>query len=86
MRLQDRVAIVTGGSRGIGRAYTERFLREGASVVIADVDDASAARRPCSSSRSSARWRSSTATSPTPIPPTRARAPPSTASGASTSS
>jgi 3-oxoacyl-[acyl-carrier protein] reductase len=39
MRLQGRVAIVTGGGRGIGRAYTERFLREGASVVIADVDD-----------------------------------------------
>jgi 3-oxoacyl-[acyl-carrier protein] reductase len=43
MRLQDRVAIVTGGSRGIGRAYAERFLREGASVVIADVDDATGA-------------------------------------------
>jgi NAD(P)-dependent dehydrogenase (short-subunit alcohol dehydrogenase family) len=40
MRLANRVAIVTGGSRGIGRAYTERFLQEGASVVIADVDDA----------------------------------------------
>ena len=44
MRLADRIAVVTGGSRGIGRAYTERFLREGASVVIADVDDASAAQ------------------------------------------
>jgi NAD(P)-dependent dehydrogenase (short-subunit alcohol dehydrogenase family) len=40
MRMQGRVAIVTGGARGIGRAYTERFLREGASVLIADVDDA----------------------------------------------
>ena len=42
MRLEGRVAIVTGGARGIGRAYTERFLREGASVQIADVDDAHA--------------------------------------------
>ncbi len=43
MRLEGRVALVTGGARGIGRAYTDRFLREGASVQIADVDDAHAA-------------------------------------------
>ncbi|MDA8386304.1 MAG: SDR family NAD(P)-dependent oxidoreductase, partial [Actinomycetota bacterium] len=39
-RLRDRVAIVTGGASGIGRATVERFISEGAKVVLADMDTA----------------------------------------------
>ena len=40
MRLQDKVAIITGGAYGMGRSTVEIFAREGAHVVIADVEDA----------------------------------------------
>ncbi len=39
-RLNDRVAIVTGGGHGIGKAYAEGLAREGAKVVIAELDAA----------------------------------------------
>jgi 3-oxoacyl-[acyl-carrier protein] reductase len=38
MRLKDKVAIITGGAEGIGRAYVLAFAGEGAKVVIADIN------------------------------------------------
>lgn len=38
-RLQDKVAIITGAGRGIGFAGAEAFCREGARVVIAEVNE-----------------------------------------------
>jgi 3-oxoacyl-[acyl-carrier protein] reductase len=38
MRLERRVAIVTGAARGLGKAYALRLAEEGARVLIADVD------------------------------------------------
>jgi NAD(P)-dependent dehydrogenase (short-subunit alcohol dehydrogenase family) len=43
MRLKDRVAIVTGGSTGIGFAIARRLAEEGAAVIIADIKGAAEA-------------------------------------------
>jgi 2-dehydro-3-deoxy-L-rhamnonate dehydrogenase (NAD+) len=43
--LKNRVAIITGGARGIGLATAERFVRSGAKVALWDLDGADAAAR-----------------------------------------
>lgn len=42
MRLEGKVAIITGAGQGIGLAYAERFLAEGAKVVVAELDESRA--------------------------------------------
>ena len=38
MRLKDKVAIITGGASGIGKTAGEIFAREGATIVVADMN------------------------------------------------
>lgn len=40
MRLKDKITLITGAAAGMGRASARTFAREGATVVVADIDDA----------------------------------------------
>ena len=42
-RLEGKVAVVTGGASGMGRATVMRFLADGAKVVVADLNEANGA-------------------------------------------
>lgn len=39
MRLEDKVAVITGAGQGLGRAYALRFAEEGAYIVVADIQE-----------------------------------------------
>ena len=39
MRLQNKVALITGAARGIGQAIAEEFHRQGAVVILTDIRD-----------------------------------------------
>lgn len=39
MRLQNKVTVITGAGHGIGKTYAHRFAKEGAHVVIAEIDE-----------------------------------------------
>ena len=44
MRLEGRSALITGAARGIGRGFARAYVREGATVAVADIDFAAAER------------------------------------------
>ena len=50
MQVQGKIVVVTGGAIGIGASTTRKFIVNGASVAIVDLDDYSGNKLICSSS------------------------------------
>ena len=51
MRLEGKSALITGAARGIGRAFAEAYVREGATVAIGDINWRLPERPPARSGR-----------------------------------
>ncbi|MFT5133545.1 MAG: NAD(P)-dependent dehydrogenase (short-subunit alcohol dehydrogenase family) [Gammaproteobacteria bacterium] len=47
MKLENKVAIITGAAGGIGAAYALGYVKEGAKVVVSDIANGSATVGPC---------------------------------------
>jgi 3-oxoacyl-[acyl-carrier protein] reductase len=60
MRLQDKVAIITGAGRGIGQATAVKFAQEGAKVVVCDLTpeaiEETVPLPTCATSKASKKW------------------------------
>jgi len=84
--IQNRTALVTGGSRGIGRAIMERLARDGATIAFSYARDEEAAGKVIARSKLPASGRGrSRPTSPSSTRQQPCSTPPSTTSAASTS-
>ncbi len=86
MSLNGKVAIVTGSGRGLGLAYAAELARQGASVVVNDVDAETAASAVASIEAEGGTAVAVVARSAPPRPPRPSSTPPSRTSDASTSS
>jgi 3-oxoacyl-[acyl-carrier protein] reductase len=51
-KLKDKVAVITGGNQGLGKSAVERFLAEGAKVMIWDIDDRNTSQASAKGSKS----------------------------------
>jgi NAD(P)-dependent dehydrogenase (short-subunit alcohol dehydrogenase family) len=73
MNLSGKTAVVTGGARGIGRAYCERLAAEGANVVVIDKSSAEAVEEAASSLPGAGKMLGITADVSEPAGPDRVR-------------